>query len=290
MQFGKLLEEAYLACGFQVLRRAATGGSTTTVIDTAIVNRYGENKFSQGSQGGHILFIAQTTDRAAPEGQFGEVSAFSTPTTTPTFTVPTLSAAVQSGDIYAVMKPTLSLQEMVARCNEGLRRLTERERTDTSLTTAASTLSYGLPYPINAYNLQKVEIGNNTDGWQDAPGFTIVPGTGSTTDKLLFTKQPSYDSSTAANQTLKITYRAAHPVMSIYSDYVEKNIPEELAIAICAESALEYLMNKKPTSFQDKNKVALYQNAMKRVADAKQEHPVRLVPAKRQNRLDLRSM
>lgn len=290
MQLGKLLEECYVACGLQVLRRAATGGSTTTVIDTGLANKYGENKFSQGIQGGHILFIAQTTDRAAPEGQYGEVSAYATPTSTPTFTVPTMSAAAGSGDIYAVMKPTIQLYEMINRVNEGLRRLPKREKTDTSLTGTIDTLSYSLPLPINRYNIQKIEIGNNTDGWQDAPGFTIVPATGSTTDKLLFTKQPPYDTTTAANQTFKITYRDVHPVLSTYSDYVEKNIPDELALAVCVESALEYLMNKKPSFFQDKNKLAVYQNAMKRAADAREMHMVRTVPARRQNSLNFGDM
>lgn len=290
MQFGKLLEEIYLACGLQVLRRVATGGSTTTIQDTGIVNEYGENEFTGGSDNKYILFISQTTDRLAPENQYGEVSAFATPTATPTFTVPTMSAAVASGDIYALMKPTIQLYEMISRANEGLRRLTQRERTDTSLTTSADTLAYTLPFPINRYSIQKIEIGNDTDGWEDAPGYTIVPATGNTGDKLLFTAQPAYDSTTAANQTIKITYLYVHPTMSIYSDYIEKNVSEEMAIAICVEAAMEYLMSKKPSYFQDKGKLALYQNAMTRAQHAKQDFVVRTVPARRQNRISLRDL
>jgi hypothetical protein len=67
MNLGKLLEEVYAACGLQVLRRVATGGSATTVEDTAIKNRKGDGFYAQGANGGHVMIISQTTDRAAPE-------------------------------------------------------------------------------------------------------------------------------------------------------------------------------------------------------------------------------
>ncbi len=290
MQLGRLLEEVYVACGLQVLRRAATGGSVTTVIDTTIANEFSENEFTGGIDDKHILFISASTDGAAPQGEFGEVSAFATPTTTPTFTVPTMTAAAASGDVYALMEPAIPLYEMISCINKGLRRLPDRERVDTSLTAVVDTLSYSLPLPINRYVIQKIEIGNNTDGWEDAPGFTVVPSTGGTTDKLLFTSQPNWDTASAATKTIKITWRYVHPTLSTYSDYVEKNIPDEMAISICAEAAIEYLMQKNPTFFRDPNRKALYENATQRTQQAKAEHVVRVVPARRQPRLSLRDM
>src|SRR5688572_22050535 len=127
MLFGKLLEEVYIAVGLQFQRRVATGGSTTTVVDSGYVNRKGDGHYAQGPNGGHILFISQTTDDGAPVNQFGEVSAYTFSTSTPTFTIPVLSAAVGAGDIYAVMKPQVQLYEMIGRVNEGLRRLGEIE-------------------------------------------------------------------------------------------------------------------------------------------------------------------
>ena len=62
MQLGKLLEEVYVSCGLQVLRRKATGGTTTTIVDTGMINRRPDGYFAQGANGGHILFMSQTTD------------------------------------------------------------------------------------------------------------------------------------------------------------------------------------------------------------------------------------
>lgn len=287
MQFGKLLEELYVACGLQVFRRVATGGSTTTVQDTGIANEFEENEFTGSSEDKHILFISQTTDRAEPEGEFGEISSFLTPTATPTFTVPTLSAAVAANDIYAVMKPTIQLYEMISRANEGLRRLMEREKVDVSLTALKDTLVYNLPLPIHRYRIQQIEVGNDTDGWRDAPAYTIEPNSGGTKDQLIFNAQPIYDATTPANETFKITYVNVHQTLSVYSDYVEKTVSDETAIAVCAAAAMEYLMTKRPSFFQDKSQLALFQNVMQRSEQAQQTSRQRLPPARRQTRIKL---
>lgn len=287
MLLGKLLEEVYIAVGLQVLRRVATGGSATTVVDSAYANRKGDGFYAQGANGGYIVFISETTDGAAPVGQFGEVSSYTLSTTTPTFTIPTLSAVVGAGDIYAVMKPQVQLYEMIGRVNEGLRRLGEMETVDISLTGLASTLVYNLPAGIRKSNLLQIEIGNNTDGWRDAGGFSITSKAGTTQDQLIFTHQPPYDSATAANQTFKIRYRGVHPTLTTYSNSVEKSVHDELAIAKCAETVMEHIMNKRTGSYNDKTKVAFYSNIVKRSEEAQMKHPVRIQPGTHRQRLNL---
>lgn len=287
MQLGKLLEEVYIACGLQVLRRMATGGSTTTVVDSAYTNKRGDNYFAQGANGGHILFVSVTTDGLAPQGQFGEVSGFVN-SGGPTFTVPTMTAAAGSGDIYSVMKPVVQLYEMIARVNEGLRRLGEQDRPNTTLTTLADTLAYTLPSGVNATNIKKIEIGSDDPdyGWRDVPGYSIQPQAAGTGDQLIFTAQPPYDSTTPANYTIKITYHGPHPTLSAYSDYVEKSIADELAIAVCAESAWEYLMQKRPASYGDKTKLAQYQSIQARSQQAQFMYPIRSKPGNAQRRFN----
>lgn len=288
MQLGKLLEEVYIACGLQVLRRKATGGTTTTVVDSNYTNKRGDNYFAQGSNGGHILFVSETTDLAAPQGQFGEISAFVN-LGGPTFTVPTMTAAVGSGDIYAVMKPVIPLYEMVARINEGLRRLGEQDRPNTTLTTLEDTLAYTLPSGVNATNIKRIEIGSDDPDykWRDADGYSLQPQSAGTGDQLIFTSQPPYDSDTPANYSIKITYHGPHPTLSAYSDYVEKSIADELAIAICAESAWEYLMQKRPASYGDKTKLAQYQSIQARSQQAQFMYPIRSKPGSAQRRYTL---
>lgn len=286
MQLGKLLEEVYKACGLQVIRRKATGGSTTTVVDSAYTNKKGDNYFAQGANGGHILFITETTDGLAPQGQFGEVSGFVN-SGGPTFTVPTMTAAAGAGDIYAVMKPVIPLYEMIAQVNAGLRRLGNLDKVSTSLTGLADTLAYTLPSGVNATNIKKVEIGSDDPdyGWQDARGYNLQPQAAGTGDQIIFTSQPPYDSTTAANKTIKITYHGPHPILSDYDDYVEKSVPDELAIAFCAETAWEYLMQKRPASFGDKTKLSQFASIQQKRQEAEFKFPVRSQPGSAKRRI-----
>lgn len=290
MQLGKLLEEVYRACGLQALRRVATGGTTTTVVDSAFTNKKGDNFYAQGSNGGHILFMSSTTDGLAPQGQFGEISAFVN-SATPTFTVPTMTAAAGAGDIYTVVKPTLTAYEMIAAVNDGLRRLGELDCVNTTLTGLASTLAYTLPSGINVTNIKKVEIGNDSIsyGWVDANlyGLSVQPKAAGTGDQLLFTHQPPYDSTTAANQTIKITYHAPHPTLAVYSDYVEKSVPDELAIAFCAEAAMIFLMRKRPSNYGDKTRLALLGDIQNRRGEAEFKYPIRSQPGTGKRRFTL---
>jgi len=286
MNLGKLLEEVYTAAGLLALRRVATGGSVTTVIDTGIINRKGDGYYAQGANGGHILIVSTTTDAAAPQAQFGEVSQFTLTTTTPTFTVPTMTAAVGAGDVYAVFKPIIGLQEMIGRINEGLRRLGEHETTnDFSLTTLADTRVYALPDGIHANNILDIEIGNDTDGWEDAPGYSIAPY--GTTDSLIFTALPPTDTTTPANKKIKIRYHRVHPTLAAYNDVVMQSISDDLAIAVCAEAAYELLMRKRPAWYADKTRMAMFQDIRNQAAQARAEHPVRMKPASRQPRVNL---
>ncbi len=287
MLLGKLLEEIYVACGLQVLRRVATGGSTTSVIDSAIANRKGDGFYAQGANGGYVMIISQTTDRLAPEGQFGEVSAFTLSTTTPTFTIPTVTAGVAAGDVYSLMKPVIPLYEMIGRINEGLRRLPPLELADTSLTTLPDTLLYDVPLAAGAYQVLGIEIGNDADGWEDAPGYATSPWPSSIPNDLIFTSQPPTDSTTPTNKTIKIRYLAKHPTLSIYSDSVEKSVPDNVAIAVCTEAAWELMMRKRPGWYADKSKMGMWQEIQQRAAQAKAEQPIRIKPATHQPRINL---
>lgn len=286
MQLGKLLEEVYAACGLQVIRRVATGGSTTTVVDSAFANKRGDGFFAQGGNGGHILFISVTTDGAAPQGQFGEVSGYVN-SGGPTFTVPTMTAAAGAGDIYAVMRPVIPVYEMIGRVNEGLRRLGDTDRVDTTLTGLASTLAYSLPTGVNATNIKRIEMGSDSYGWMDAPASSYTVKSAGTADQLIFNTYPPYDPSTAANQTIKITYHGPHPALATYADYVEKSVPDELAIAICAEAAWEYLMQKKPSYFGDKTKMAQYQFIQAKSQEMQARFPIRSKPGTAERRIHL---
>lgn len=82
--------------GSATATRTATGGSTTTLVDTA---RGEADDFWSNSW----LFISDTTDDAAPKGEEALVTDFSAATDTLTFT-PAMTAAVGSGDTYELRR------------------------------------------------------------------------------------------------------------------------------------------------------------------------------------------
>jgi len=85
-----------LVHGAPEVARVATGGTTSTVVDTAAVEP--ENYWGQ-----YWLYVAGTTDEGAPQGEESRVTASSARTNT-LFLVPALSAAVEAGDSYELRR------------------------------------------------------------------------------------------------------------------------------------------------------------------------------------------
>jgi hypothetical protein len=87
--------------------RTATGGSTTTLVDTA---RGEADDFWNNSW----LYIASTTDAAAPQGQEALVTDFAAVTKTFTFT-PAMTAAVGNGDTYELRRyfPAVNINQEI---------------------------------------------------------------------------------------------------------------------------------------------------------------------------------
>lgn len=220
------------------LEGKATGGSTTTVPDSTLTGIYDDDAFKGG-----LMFIHTTTDALAPQSQFQAISAYAD--ATGTFTVDTVfTAAVGSGDFYSVADPQYKKVSVLRVVNDALRAFGIISLTNTSLTTLPDTLEYTLALAIKSFPLDRVELGNTTDGFSELTDYYILPALPGTQAKIVFNSQLPYDETTPTNYTLRIWYRDYHPTVDTYDDYISETIPEKRAIDECKLALHEYMMEK----------------------------------------------
>lgn len=216
----------------------ATSGSTTTIGDTNLIGKYDTDAFKDG-----IAFIHSTTDGLAPTGQYGTVTGFVD--ATGVFTIDTtLTAVVASGDYYSIADPQFTIIPLLRVVNDALRDFGLIALVDTSITSAADTLEYSLPLALKAFPLDRVELGNVTDGWHELNDWYVLPATGGAQGKIVFNSQPAYDGSTAANETFRLWYRSYHPTVDTYEDTISETIPEARAVKECRVALQKYMMER----------------------------------------------
>ena len=234
MNFGQLLEKILPI----QLEGKATGGSTTTIADSALSGTYDDDSFKGG-----LVFIHSTTDGAAPQNEFSVISTFVD--STGTFTVDTaLSAAVGAGDFYAVADPQYKKASVMRVVNDALRNFGIISLVDVSLTTAYNQLEYTLPLAIKTFPIDRIEIGNTADGWGELTDWYVVPASAGSQATLIFNTQPAYDKTTPGNCTLRIWYRDYHPALDTYDDKISETIPDKRVIDECRLALHEWMMEK----------------------------------------------
>jgi hypothetical protein len=272
MNFGKLLEETYRRCGFVRLMQPATGGSATTIVDTNLASTYGEDEFKND-----IAFISTTTDGLSPQNKFGIVSAFASDTST--LTIPTVTDAVQSGDVYCIVKHQIPLYEMIAQVNNGLQMLPPTLIPDTSLTLTASTRSYTLPAAVKPYSnsINAIYIGNETYGWEVEKRWHLKPAAAGSQVSLVLDFLPPYNITPVAN-TIFIEYLGKHSDLSTYSSPISEYYADELVKAVCAYRAWEYLVEKN-NKFEDEQAMGKLSRLEQTYGRALAQNPVRIPPA-----------
>lgn len=259
MQLGELLEKVYREIHDDIVDGVATSGSSTTIGDTAIANKYTENKFKNW-----IAFISRTTDGAAPQGQYSKITTFVTSTGLAT-TTDTLTAVVGAGDDYAFCKGTIPLFTLIKLCNDGIRALGRVHISDASLTTAADTLRYTLPAAVKGIRPRRIEIRDSTNYEQfEVPNWRIEPTAGETAETLVFKSQP------VESEQIVVYYMGVHPALTAYTSAVNGHIDERLAVLACTERALGWKVGLKGKKV-DKDNWGL---AKAMLTEAKQLYPI----------------
>ena len=158
-----MLQGVYKALG-QLRVSTATGGSTTTIVDTKRVGTANDDDFRNG-----VAFVVRDAGgaSAAPEGEFNRISAYVD--STGTFTVDTAyTAAPASGDTYAWANQQYPIYEMIQAMNDGLRLLGDVPLVDTTtLDTAAAQTEYAAAVAWKRRRPYRIDIQGRTGDADD---------------------------------------------------------------------------------------------------------------------------
>lgn len=195
----------------------ATGGTATTLVDSGIGG-------SDGDWDDGTVFIV-TAGAAAPEGEFAEVTSYTT--AAGTLTVPSsgingLSSAPAALDEYALASKKYPLDKARGLVNRALVRMGDVPNTDETLTTAGATTEYAIPAAAR-WGLRRVYIAQystaNNERWIE--NTTWRPENGF----LIFRRQPP------TSRTIKLVYMGPHNRLEDHDDTLNANVALNRAVA-----------------------------------------------------------
>ena len=207
-----------------IFEGVATGGSTTTIIDTLrLTSIFADDWFKLGTA---WILRDSAGAGAAPEKEYGRVSGFTSSSGTATLSA--LTTAVAAGDRYALAGARYDLDRIIAAINMALARIEVATEDTTTLDTAASQLEYSLPAAVLDEDIEVYIQGHtgdtNANYWTQLHNWHIAE-TGVGVQKLLvFHAQP------IASRDLKIRYYLPHTPLYVVTDKLREGIPIEQVV------------------------------------------------------------
>ena len=231
MYIWQLLNDIFWNMGMLGQVGAASGGSTTTVVDSTLA-------LSTDVKAGGTIMIVKTTDGLAPQGEAQRVNS----NTSNTYTTNAFTAAVGAGDEYVYISKDFNIYEFIRLVNRGLRKVGMIPLIDKTITTADSQREYTLPVALKRNQIANVQLQRSTDSnnnqWVPAFDWDIEQNnTAGGTGLLIFKKQPE------SGYNVKIEYYGEHPEITALSDTLHESVPPELA-----EAAFAYMLNSSRNS------------------------------------------
>jgi len=198
-----MLDVAEILGGVRV--GTATGGSTTTLIDT---NRTEPAEYWLDG----TLFLLSGTY----SGVASRISAYSENT----ITVPsTVGGAIVAGVQYAVAPPKYSFDQMQVALQRAIDEMGEAVTYDATLVVLASTHVYTLPTGVSG--VKRVEVATSADSpYTYAPNYYWEENGG----YLYFDPKKA---PTTAGMKIRLWYRSPHASLSAYSTVVSPNVNME---------------------------------------------------------------
>lgn len=212
--------------GPTLMHGKATGGSTTTLIDTATLTQ-GDDFWNGGTV--WVLYDAGGSS-APPYGEYARVSDFVSSSKTATL-LDALSASLAVGDQYAIAGPTFRLYDLIEAINEALRDLGDIAFVDvTSLETASAQTEYTLPFiegHLTRVMVQGRTNDTNDNQWTPVENWRVGFGTTGSARTLYLPQLP-------AGRDLYLEYRGPHPRLNAYTDKLAETVPEQLVVTMAA--------------------------------------------------------
>ena len=227
MQLTHVLQQLFRRMGGKVT--LATGGSTTTLLDTKLADELADSNEDDIFNGGTVLVLEDAGGAsAAPEGEFSRVTDYVASTTTLTFS-PAMTTAPAAGDRVIIVPPDFPLYDMIEVVNDALKYLTRIPRYDESLTTTNNQTEYTLPLALKGARILDVEVqGITTDAndnrWQPVPNWREGFAAAGSTGTFILSQY-------ASGYIVRITYLGEHPRVDAFDDYIDEFLDRNLVHA-----------------------------------------------------------
>jgi hypothetical protein len=237
----------------------ATNGSVSTVVDTKQGADFSDDDWNQGT-----IFIVRDAAgaSAAPEGEFSQVTDSALVTTTYTWTIETVTAAVAAGDTFMATSSRLPKYVLIQKANEVLNSFANVPLWDTSLTMAAGTLEYTLPAGvlnlIGVYKQTSTDTGANE--WKPYSDWKIQVATPGTSETLRIGSEDD-------GYKLGLEYEGVHPTVNAFGDVINKRISIELLACKLAVALYSYI------GVDDSNR-EMFNFALNELGQAEKNHKI----------------
>ena len=251
-----------------IRQTVATGGSTTTAVDSTLLATLDDDYYEQGT-----CWITDTTDDLAPEKEMSIVASFTGATGTVTLQ-DELTVALASGDRFAVGAPRYKLFELIQQINNSLYLDGYIPGTDETLTTVANQREYTLPQ-VATLDLRQVWITTNQgDDDRTIPrpvyNYIIKHSITGTPDTLVLNQDY------AAGYTLILIYAAQHGALQIPADELNDSIHPDRIVFDAAANAMRAYRDRTRLKHLEAS-IELLQN---KAELAKQRHPLPTLPGR----------
>lgn len=273
-----LVKKTYLALG-QLEISTATGGSTSTIIDTKLGEKYGDDDIVGSSA---LIIMDAGGANVPPEQEVSLVTGYIASTNTIQLS-PNFTAAIAVGDKYGIAKNIIDLNTMIEIVNDALQSIGTVQLSDTSITTTEGTTEYAIPvglkYKISGVQVQ-TELTTGNEEYVTVSNYYLLNSAAGSTGLLCFTE------SLTAGYKLKILYEAEHPKLNAMSDKLSETIHSEFASKVIIDRALEYQIRRTngtdPFLIQTQNKaMADVEAARNKFVQPKYKKPKYLTPIDR---------
>jgi hypothetical protein len=207
----------------------ATGGSTSSLIDTVELTQ--DDDFWNGGSA-WVLYDAGGAG-AAPQGEYSVVSDFTASSDTAALRS-TLTAAIASGDRYAVARKRYPLNILISKINEVLLSIPIEKTDTTTITIASGQTEYSLPSDV--WDLKQVlapAVGETNDNrWQELNDWEVQKSATGTANVLVLGRQFATDTD------LKLVYLTYHQTLRAATDKLDDTIHADRVIYNAAVGCL----------------------------------------------------
>lgn len=265
-QLTHVLQQLYRSLGAKVT--TATGGSTTTTIDTKLSAELEDGNEDDIYNGGTVIVIQDAGGaNAAPEGEFARISDYEALSTT--LTHDTLTAAVESGDRVIIAPVDYPLQDVIEVVNDALKYLGVIPVPDTSITSASEVNT--LPIAAKGRDFIDVEfLPTGEVAYRSVRNWDVVPSAPGSTAQLIL--PPEYK-----GFPIRITYVGFHPKVKAFDDNISEYYHPTLVHQSVFAHVVQWRNNANSTSGgADPAMLSLEQKAWSQLDRAMMLYPVDL--------------